>query len=756
MTAQAAAPGLRSATPPGPDGMLSPSHAAAALDGLLFQPTGWFVIDAGNVKVPGVTPGRLDQALKLVGRGRVATVVGALRPEVVGVDVDADVRGHGQLGDDAADAITTWCATRSLWCLRRPSGGGPGRWHVLVVPGVHRAALLAHIDAIRAELGLTRRRLDVRTQLRPLSAPHRTGAAPTHPDGLSDALSALHGALQPLPTRVMARRTNTPAARTAPGGGPDHPLTPLPRPARDLPDAWASYLAGGRAAAGDVDTHPDRSLLELRATTALVITGHTEPSAWAAITASHAGAFPKAKSRGRRWWWTVWNRCVIDADTWLRARRGQAAQHPTAPLPATAAARRHLDDVWRSWATRTRHTDREVMTVVLDRMDRVGATAVPIPQRDLVLDCAVSSRTTVRAALARLQTAGLLQVDQTYQPGTTDTAHTLRLPDQPSPATSGAVSVTDPSKPQPPQQPRPSLTTRRALGLPAAALLEHLPANEQAVAITLTDLGQAAGLLDDDQPTARQARTLRAHLQVLAHHRLAVVDDTGTWRRTAPQTTTTPKQDAGEAASDVDAVGQARQRSVAEHVHAERTDFRARLDVDMRRACWQHQRARAIARSAKATRATQRAWWGHQVPDDVLRRRAQHAEAFAALDPADQARRKHALAQQRARAGETERHRYDTWLKGLSPTELDHRSTRCAAAFAARSPLEQQQLVAAWDGHRARWNLPHPHSHHQASTTAVEHALMARGLPTLHELVEHDQLTLISRPTNRPTASAAS
>lgn len=743
MTAQPAAPGRHTRAP---DAEIEPEDATR-LDELLFHPSAWFCIDAGNVKVAGITPGRLDQALALVGRGRVATVVGALRPEVVGVDVDGDVRGHGQLGDDAADAITTWCATRRLWHLRRPSGGGPGRWHVLVVPGVHRPALLAYIDAIRAELGLTRRRLDVRTQLRPLSAPHRTGAAPTHPDGLDEALSALQGALQPLPGQVLARRASAPATRSAPAGGPEHPLTPLPRPARDLPDVWAGYLARGRAAAGDVDTSPDRSLLELRATTALVIAGHTELSAWDAITASHAGAFTKAKSRGRRWWWTVWNRAVIDADTWLREHRGQAAQRPTAPLPATAAARRHLDDVWRTWAPRTRHTDREVMTVVLDRMDRVGATSIPVPQRDLVLDCAVTSRTTVRAALVRLQGAGLLQVLATYRPGTTDTAHTLHLPERPSTAHSGAVSLTGPSRFQPPQRPRPPLPARRALGLVAASLLEHLPAHDEPAAATLTDLVQAAGLLDDDHPTARQTRTVRAHLQALAHHQLAVVDAAGTWRRTASEPTD---------ASDVDAIGQARQRAVAEHVHAERTEFRARFDADQRRARWQHQRARAIARCAKTARAAQRAWWGAQPPADIVRRRAQHAAVFAALDPVDQAHCKHHLAQQRAGAGEIERHRYDSWLASLSPTELDDRSMRCAVAFAVRPPLEQQQLVAAWADHRARWGLPAPRRAAAPSDLALlpERRLLARASPTTNKLVD-DDLALISRTAAVEPATAS-
>src|SRR3954464_11065405 len=101
------------------------------------MPSGWFAIDARNTKVPDVAPGTLDQALALVGTGRVAIVVGQLRPEVAGGDIDAPAG----LGGLAADALRDWCAARGLWHLLRPSGGGPGRAHLIVVPGVHCDAL---------------------------------------------------------------------------------------------------------------------------------------------------------------------------------------------------------------------------------------------------------------------------------------------------------------------------------------------------------------------------------------------------------------------------------------------------------------------------------------------------------------------------------------------------------------------------------------------------------------------------------------
>ncbi|RJK92531.1 hypothetical protein [Vallicoccus soli] len=589
MTVPASFPQGRRSTPTSGDGV---APLCRALDALLFAPAGWFAIDAGNRKVPGVTPGTLEQALALVGRGAVATVVGQLRPGVVGVDVDA----AGALGDTAAEALRDWCAARGLWHLLRPSGGGPGRWHLFVVPGVHDGALRAHVDALRRELRLGSRLLDVRTQLRPLSAPHRRTGAPGASCApasllLDEVLADLRRVLEPLPERVRVRReeasSSGPSRPTGPGGlgqpaglsagaaagvprqrgtggaagagGPGSALTPLPRPRRNLPAAWAAYLERGRAAAARLDPGLDRdpstrSQVELEATWALVLAGYTEPEAWAAITAAHPSAFAKARARGRRWWWTVWNRCVLDADGWLRDRRATAASsstgsagtaggagvtggtgvtvadRPARPgaagaagglLEATQRVRAALEAVWRSWPVRTRHTDVEVLTTVLERMDRVGSCAVPIPQRDLVLDCAVASRTTVRAALARLQGAGLLQVVPTYQLGTTDTAHTLALPEQfahrqhlidahqPDRTTheaahgtsqtsqaslekpqeqprGSAVSLTGPSRcqpplpagcvpPAPPASPRLPLPLRRGLGLPTCSVLRHLP-----------------------------------------------------------------------------------------------------------------------------------------------------------------------------------------------------------------------------------------------------------------------------------------
>lgn len=705
--------------------MLTPATASSLtgpvgcrqLDELLFAPTGWFCIDARNRRVPGVTPGTLDQALALVGQREVATVVGQLRPEAVGVDVDAT----GALGDEAAAAVTDWCAARGLWHLQRPSGGADGRWHVFLVPGVHHDDLVDYVAAVRRELRLTGRQLDVRRQLRPLSAPHRR-TGPTPPlDGLAQAQADLQEVLAPLPVATAARRRATRTPRSSPdrartvAGGPDMPLTPLRRRRRDLPPVWAAYLDQGRTAAAAVDRDPhSRSQLELEATTQLVLAGYTEPQAWAAITAAHPTAFPKARARGRRWWWHTWNRCVHDLDAWLRTQRATTPPPTTTRLVATDAARAALHALWLTWPARTRHTDVEILTVVLDRMDRLGAAAVAIPQRDLVLDCAIASRTTVRAALARLQATGLLQVHQTYVPGTTDTAHTLALPDHlpelgqvldPDGSSTDldgiAVSSTGPSSFQPPQP----LPRRRALGLSTCAVLRALPA-PAGPPVSPAVLAQRAGLLEHGHldPTPAQLRTLRSHLRRLAHHGLAGVDGDGAWHATPPAAI-------DQVATDLEDVGRAAHTAVVERIADERAEFRTRCDPSARQARWARQRDSALAAAAKAATARQRAWWTATDPHDRAALSRAHATAFAALPPPDQAARKDALARRRARTGEHERVRHSTWLGTLSPDELAARSAERAATFATRPAHIRQQLVASWAEHRARWQLPHHRRH---------------------------------------------
>lgn len=706
--------------------------------------------------MPGVVPGTLEDAARLIGRGRVASVVGRLRPEVVGVDVDA----AGEPARLAIAAITDWCRQRRLWHLVRPSGGGPDRAHVLVVSGAHRAQLEAWVDAVRAELRLKPRELDVRTQLRPLSAPHRRGSTTGPVGDLPSLLEELRAALEPLPASVLRRRRATsdqqvperrspvalvPAPRGA--GGPE-PLTPMARPRRELPAAWAAYVRDGRSAAAEVDRDPgQRSQIELEATWHLVLAGHDEPSAWQVISSAHPTAFVKARSRGRRWWHWQWNRCVADADRWLAGRRASrprpvvdVAEADAREAIAAAWARLEGPGGWRSWPAKTRHTDREVMGVVLDRLARIGATAAPIPQRDLVLDCAVTSRTTIRQALARLQLVGHLMVHATYVPGTTDTAHTLALPPPPEQGGSG-VTRSDPSRCQPPQPPPLPLPLRRLLGPTRALLAASLTATPAAVPF----VAAAAGLCAEGRsPSPRQIRATRAHLAALAQLGLASVDESGRWTANERLSIHVPHA--------VEAEARRLDDDVRRRVADERQEFRTALDPEQRRHRWAASRTAALARAAKAARARQKAWWGCLSPAERDSRAVSAARDFHALPPQEQAARKHALALTRDTLGEPERARYSTWWDGLSPTELATRTDERARVFHARPAHEQRTLVAAWAEHRARWDLPRhrrprlalrPSPGHPDRTAFAEQSLLVRPSPTVDELVLFEEEGLV-------------
>jgi hypothetical protein len=290
-------------------------------------------------------------------------------------------------------------------------------------------------------------------------------------------------------------------------------------------------------------------------------------------------------------------------------------------------------------------------------------------------------------------------------------------------------------------------------------VLAHLPSAGQTSA-DLAALAHAAGLLDSGQtsPTSGRLRTLRAHLRTLAQHQLAEVDEHGRWHRRDTMPATEDRTHAGQresARTDTERRGHALAYVMQQRIAAERAEFRARVDPQARRARWQAQRQASLARAAKAARARQKAWWGAQVPKDRHRRRVALAAAFLALSPTDQAQRKHALAQARARAGESEPDRYAAWLAGIDSAELERRCLDRAARYAARPLHDRQQLVAAWAEHRARWGLPSPRraSSTAAAAPAPEAALLQRQPPGLAELV--DELTLFTLDEPAPATRAS-
>ena len=741
-----------------------------ALDDQLFTSGPWLAIDAANAAVKGVRPATLGQALGLVGQGRVASVVGTLRNEVAGVDIDSPT-----FASEILDTLVAFCCARGLWHLVRPSGGADGRAHLLLVPGVHRDELEDLVSRLRRELGrkgdpvtgrraapLGRHHVDVRQQLRPLSAPHRCKPTPLlDQDVLADALTGLCDALQAVSPRLQearngdgasqvassarSRRSSPPPAPAA--AGLVEPLSPLPRPRQDLPVGWAAYLHAGRSAAAEagLDREPgSRSTIEYDATRAMVLAGWSEDQAWQAIASAHHGAFVKARANGRRWWWHVWNAVVTAADAWLSEHRAAAAARGTsgtvvdeAVAAAIARADAELEAVWRSWPAQSRHSRRELMRCVLERMRRRGTTAVVLPQRDVLLDAAIDSRNTVAAARDALIAAGLLEVVATHQRGSTDTADTWCLPQRfstpmttPGPEDGGrGVGHFEPTRGTPPHPAfRLPLALRRSLGLPRAHLLEAVRAHRDPV--TAAVLAHAAGITTlpglspsgaaapevapETALTREQERTMRGHLQALAAHQLVVVDAHGRWTATEPMSVIDDAgadEDAGAAWLEhvvLEQLGRDRQDTIRRAVASERREYRAAVDPTARRHRWQAQRQQVLARQAKVDLARQKAWWDGL--DDHARRVQTTAGAavFAALSPTEQAQRKHQLAVRRARVGLVERDRHTAWWQALSSHERDMRSVTRAWAYHRLPEDIRASLVGTWSDHRARWDLPQP------------------------------------------------
>lgn len=296
----------------------------------------------GNQRVPGVVVGSLPAGLGLLGRGEVASLVGRLRPGFRVVDVDVE----GLPGHAIAEEVAGWCRARGVWVLLRPSGGADGRTHCFAAIGDHAAEFEEFVTGLRAAYGVARTRVEVRVLVRPLSAPHRSGAE-TRPLGhLGDALKGLFAASCSSPLFSGQTRPGA-GGETGPTGGRGVglgvALVPRRRRCRDVPPQWRVFLESGRRPVlGRVEGGDySRSTFEAIATACMVRAGWSVEQAWAAILGAHAGAMDHARAGGRdRWVRHVWNRAV-EADT--------ASPHPPAAVEvdpavgvAVAAARERL------------------------------------------------------------------------------------------------------------------------------------------------------------------------------------------------------------------------------------------------------------------------------------------------------------------------------------------------------------------------------------------------------------------------------
>lgn len=687
--------------------------ALVALDERLFNPAGWFVIDVNNQPVKGVAIPTLQAGLELVGRGRIAAVVGRLRVGAAVVDVDV----KGDFGSFIGHEVAGWLEQQGYWVLLRPSGGEDGRCHVFLAhpefTEQRRHAIAAYLDGLSAEFKLAGRKLDLRDAVRPLSSRHRHGAH-TRPKGdLREAARGLKrifpNLADPEPLRKrpqVTARTQAQAAKEAAAGN----VVPLflHTGRRQLAPQWRHYLTTGVPPAerhdGVYDGH-DRSLTEAGLTRELVWAIGDPKTAWQLIRESHPKAMTKAKHRGWSWWIKhVWNAAVDNAS----AFSPHAIEHPRTEAPAdirlaVAAARHRLHEVMWTVPARMRPSLLLVGHHVLDRIERTSQLRVPCPERDLVLDTGISDRKTIRAALRILDgQIGVLHKDSLSLQERSSSSFEFAIE---VPQDEGCQEIPPPSShPPPPVRglwatlPRPSHSVWRTLAASSTPL-------------TPEELAEKAGLVGHrgEQASRSQLARVKEAAVALAHAGLVRVDEHGRWRAA-----TSPRSVRVEERAAV-AYG-----VLSEQIEEERRTYRAGQT-----SSWSAARARAL----KIQRAKEKAWWNGLKPEERAQRRTHRSRSFDQLTISEQAALKATLAERRSRHGVDELEHYRTWLNNLSPDEYVARSLERKQRFADLSIAERGLAIASWNRHRARYGLPaHSPSFDAARAEAVTYSYDEQSL----------------------------
>lgn len=645
------------------------------LDLALFQPGKWFAIDTDNRAVPGVAAPDLGTALTLVGRGRVAAIVGRLRPGFVAVDIDVD----DMVGDAVTEQIAAWCVSAGVWHLVRPSGGAPGRHHVIVAAGAALDELVAAVDELRHRWNLRGKQVDVRTSLRPLTSPHRHGGNPRPYGNLTAAFQAM-----PDTAKAASEKTAMLRPRKRPGspspGAPDRVpavsarATPAPRL---LPEVWENYFTTGSAptVGGEDQT---RSAVELVATGHLVRAGHTAESGWARIVAAHPDAMTKARGNKRRWVAWVWNVVVREDAAYLAAFPSADA------ITAAAVTEAHLRLRSLLWSTprRRRPAVRLVAQELLRRMLRTNTLRVPCPQRDLVLDTGIADRKVIGEALRVLHSGGFGVLHEVFDPGAdrARTSHEFSI--DRVPVSDGVRIIPPPSLQHPLPAQGGHCTPWVSLPRPCHSLWCAL--RDLGRPSPLPTLATAAQLTDspDGEPSVSVLRSTRSALLLLAEAGLASCDEAGNWSATSAW-------DPGHAATAVED-----REALAAQIREERAAYRQGWNTN-----WATARAAAV----KKQRAKEVAWWGSLTPQERSVRQDQHRRQFASLSPVEQAQKKAEWASRRAIAGEDEVSRHRTWCQA-------HLTSDRAAArshwFGNLPRPERAARRAAWEQHRRQFGLP--------------------------------------------------
>jgi hypothetical protein len=691
-----------------PDAGRRVSPALLALDEWMFNPhaTQWFFIDDGNTAVPKTTVTTLVDGLELVGRGRIAALVGHLRDGVGVVDVDVP----GEFGTFLAAEITDWLRRRDCWVLERPSGGATGRWHIYFAradyrygPAATRTGFCAEVGdfltGLAADVKVPRNELDLRDAVRPLCSPHKTGAV-TKPKGdLRQALRDLKRVLPdrpaPSPLRPRRKTTATRAGQHAtPAGGGQGFVVPLAlqRWKRQLRPDWRRYLVEGQVpagswAAGSTKTRGavevDRSLVEAACTREMVWAIGDPETAWRLIRESHPTAMTKAKHQGYSWWLAyVWNELVRTASEFNISpdqKPRQVEAPPAEVVDAVAAARVELERLMWTVPARKRPALLQVGHQLLDRVLRAGELRVPCPERDLLLDTGLGDRKTIRGALRLLNgRLGTLHTDclSVVERDSTSYEFEINLASE-----QGGRQIPPPVF-DPPPTPRGLWATlpRSSHSLWRTLLTTNGP-------VDLGELAVKAGLVETpgEGPSKSQRSTAKAALVALAKAGMARVDEHGRWQAAIRPRSVQVEQDA--------AAAYARQLATVE---TERAAYRAGIT-----SSWTAGRARAI----KAQRAKEKAWWDNLSPTARAERTAAKRLEFDQMSITQQSALKARLAERRSRAGIDELDQYQTWLRSIPADEYVARSLARKQRFQDLSPAERGASVAAWDRHRLRYGL---------------------------------------------------
>lgn len=631
------------------------------VDEAVFDANRWFAINARNQRVRGVSVASLSDGLELIGQGEVTSIVGRLRSGFAAVDVDVT----GLEGEAITEAVAQWCSRHSLWHVVRPSGGAAGRHHVFLAVGVYADALREHLRSLRASFGVSGTRVDLRTSIRPLSAPHRRGGCPEPYGTARSAFEALPLAGAPASPTAARRPSERPRRRyeavTA--------LTPRRR-RRHVPleDKWTRFLATGQRPAwhrrNDPHVDASRSTWELMCTSAMLRAGWSWAEAWDAIRASHPDAMTHAKQDQNRWVAYVWNAAVRSDDDF-----NPTPQVSQEILAATQAARERVRQSAWELSPKARASFLLLAMTVLRRMESTSSLRVPVPERDLVLDTGIQCRKTIRAHLRRMDgVVGVLHREALDVGGARESSSFEFEIGSPSGAEVSQIS--------PPSFHIPLRThLPRALPLGAYLTLTHLTP----IGASLTTLCTLLQLTPTPtaEPSPSTLRTLQGYLQLLQRLGLAHCDASGLWTR--------PPNLPIAAGPHPDF------EPVHELIQAERAAWRRPAS-----SAWEGQRRAAL----EAQTHRHRTWWSSLSPAERSQRLARLEARTRHQSLSEQRALKHSLARRNARRGVNEARRHAAWVASWTDAQWQARRQRHLEWWRTLAPPLRAVYVRAWEEHR--------------------------------------------------------